>query len=52
MLDVPRQCVFAGTTNQEEYLRDSAGNRRYWPMTCRKVELEVLVYGHYPRNPP
>lgn len=39
----PRQCVFYGTTNEREILKDSTGGRRWWTVEVRGFEIEEGV---------
>lgn len=40
--DNPRRAIFVGTTNEQHYLRDNTGARRFWPLVCGKIDLDNI----------
>ncbi len=42
-LDYPRQCVLVGSTNDEHYLKDATGARRFWPVWVTHIDVQGLA---------
>lgn len=42
--ETPRRCVFFGTTNEEEFLVDKTGNRRFWALVCNKERVKKNLW--------
>lgn len=39
--EFPRQCIFLGSTNEEDYLKDTTGGRRFWPIRCGAEKIDT-----------
>ncbi len=42
-IDFARSTIFIGSTDKRDYLTDTAGNRRYWPIHVKQCDFEALA---------
>ena len=41
-VDEPRRCVFAGTTNRDDWQKDETGGRRFWPIRVGNIDVDAI----------
>lgn len=42
-IEAPRHSVIVGTTNDDEFLRDPTGSRRFWPVRVSAIDVAWIV---------